>query len=115
MSEENKPITKNPVRVAWGKQLAKMSKELKEKKKKGDNEEIKLIKRDIKIDRQTENKLNLHHIEVMVGIGGLLVAIFALYMQYKNKNNQLLNNNELLTNNNQIPPNNDPYNYYNNF
>ena len=29
--EANKPSTKNPGRVAWGKKLAKMSKDLKEK------------------------------------------------------------------------------------
>ena len=29
--EANKPITKNPGRVAWGTKLAKMSKDLKEK------------------------------------------------------------------------------------
>ena len=31
--EPNKAITKNPGRVAWGKNLAKMSKDLKEKRK----------------------------------------------------------------------------------
>jgi butyrate kinase len=83
-NNENKLITKNAGRVAWGKKLAKISKELKEKKKLGNKEEIKLIKKDIAIDKDTENKLNLHHIEAMVGIGGLLVAVIALYMQYKN-------------------------------
>jgi hypothetical protein len=78
--EENK--VKNAGRVAWGKKLAKMSKELKEAKKNGDKE-IKLIKKDIKIDKDTENKLSSHHIEVMIGIGGLLVAVVTLYLQYK--------------------------------
>ena len=45
--EENKPITKNPGRVAWDKKLAKMSKELKDKMKAGNTEEIKLLKNDI--------------------------------------------------------------------
>lgn len=83
-NNENKVITKNAGRVAWGKKLAKMSKELKEKKKLDNKDEIKLIKKDISIDKETANKLNLHHIEVMIGIGGLLVAVIALYMQYKN-------------------------------
>ena len=41
IAEENKPITKNPGRVAWGKKLAKMSKDLKKKQKTGNTEEIK--------------------------------------------------------------------------
>lgn len=45
-----------------------------------------MIKKDISIDEQTENKLNSHHIEVMVGVGGLLVAVIALYLQYRNNN-----------------------------
>ena len=88
--EENKPITKNPGRVAWGKKLAKMSKDLKDKKKAGNTEEIKLLKNDIKIDKSTENKLDLHHIEVMVGVGGLLVAAVALYFQFKNNNKHII-------------------------
>ena len=108
--EESKSIPKNPGRVAWGKKLAKMSKELKEKKKAGSTEEIKLIKKDIKIDKATENKLDLHHIEVMVGVGGLLVAAIALYFQYKNNNKQTIQQ--------QIPHqpiNSNPYYSYNNF
>ena len=38
--EKNKLITKNPGRVAWSKKVAKMSKDLKEKKKAGNAEEI---------------------------------------------------------------------------
>ena len=38
--EENKPITKNPDRIAWGNKLAKMSKDLKEKKKTDNIEEL---------------------------------------------------------------------------
>ena len=59
--EENKSTPKNPGRVAWGRKLAKMSKELKEKKA-GNTEELKLIKKDIKTDKSTENNLDLHHI-----------------------------------------------------
>ena len=47
-----------------------MSKDLKEKKKTGNTEEIKLIKEDANIDKSTENKLDLHYIEVMIGVGG---------------------------------------------
>ena len=43
--EENKSTPKIPDRVAWGRNLAKMSKELKEKKKAGNREELKLIKK----------------------------------------------------------------------
>lgn len=82
--EESKTIIKNPGRVAWGKKLAKMSKELKEKKKAGKTEEIKLIKKDINIDKQIDNKV--YNVEIMIGVGGLLVAIVALYLQYKNNN-----------------------------
>jgi hypothetical protein len=111
---EEKP-KKSAGRVAWGKKLAKMSKELKEAKKNGDNE-IKLINKDIKIDRDTKNKLNSHHIEVMIGIGGLLVAIIALYLQYKNKQPVVINNNPQpqVYNNPQLYDNN-PFNYVNNF
>jgi hypothetical protein len=77
---DEEPKIKNPGRVAWGKKLAKMSKELKEKKK---NAEMELIQKDIVIDQKVESKLNLHHIEVMIGIGGLLVAAIALYVQCK--------------------------------
>ena len=63
-----------------------MSTDLKEKKKTGNSEEIKLIKKDIEIDKSTENKLDLHHIEVMVQVGGLLVAAIALYFQLQNNN-----------------------------
>ncbi len=106
MTDENK--VKNAGRVAWGKKLASMSKELKEKKKNGDKEELKLIKKDIRIDKDSENKLDLHHIEVMIGIGGLLVAVIALYIQYKN-NKQ----NNIIPSDKQI--NNNPYLNYNNF
>ena len=64
--------SKHPGRVAWGKKLAQISKELKEKKKQSTVEE--LIKKDISIDKQTENKLNSHHVEVMIGVGGLLAG-----------------------------------------
>ena len=60
-----------------------MSKDLKEKKKTGNTEETKLLKRDIKVDKSTENKLDLHHIQVLVGVRGLLVAEIALYFQLK--------------------------------
>ena len=43
--EKNKPITKIPGRVAWSKKLAKMSKDIKEKMKTGNTEEIKLLKK----------------------------------------------------------------------
>lgn len=89
MEVENTP-TKNPGRVAWGKKLAQMSKDLKAKKK---NEEINLIETDIKIDKQTEAKLNLHHIEMLIGIGGLAVAVIALYFQYKQTQKPVSNNN----------------------
>ncbi len=98
MAEENK--SKNPGRVAWGKKLAQMTKELKEKKKQGAREEVKLIKKDISIDKQTENKLNSHHIEVMMAVGGLLVAVIALYLQYKNANSRI--NTNQVNNNQQV-------------
>ena len=50
--KENKSTLKNPGRVAWGRELAKMSKELKEKKKAGNTEEIKLIKKILKLITQ---------------------------------------------------------------
>ena len=87
-----------------------MSKDLKEKKKAGNTEEIKLLKNDIKIDKEIKIKLDLHHIEVMVGFGGLLVAAIALYFQFKNNNKQIIQ---------QIPQkpisNNNPYYNFNNF
>ena len=60
-----------------------MSKELKEKKKAGNTEEIKLIKKDVKINKSTENKICLHHIEVMVGVGGLLIAAIKFCNKFK--------------------------------
>lgn len=90
MSEENKTVhIKHPGRVEGGKRsaamrkLTKLSEDQKEKKRNGDKE-IKLIKKDIKIDTDTESKLNSYRIEVLIGIGGLLVAVGALYLQYKN-------------------------------
>ena len=77
-----------------------MAKDLKEKKKAGNTEEIKLLKKDIKIDKSTENKLNLHHIEDMVGVGGLLVAAIALYFQFKNNNKQQQIRQQPISNNN---------------
>jgi hypothetical protein len=88
---------KNPGRVAWGKKLARMSKELKEKKKAqhgpsrteprpskpNDGQIEELIQKDIKIDTETKSTLDLHRIEVIVGIGGLIVAAAALYLNYK--------------------------------
>lgn len=87
---------KNPGRVAWGKKLARMSKELKEKKKarhvpsarqseivKSSEKIEELIQKDIKIDVETKSTLDLHRIEVIVGIGGLIVAAAALYLNYK--------------------------------
>ena len=113
MSEETNNIiveeNKYPGRVAWGKKLAKMSKDLKDKKKAGNTEEIKLLKNDIKIDKETKTKLDLHHIEVMVGVDGLLVTAIALYFQFKNNNKQIIQ---------QIPQqliNNNPYYDFNNF
>jgi len=121
MSEETTNIItndkhkiKNPGRVAWGKKLAKMSKELKDSKF-NNKKEIKLIKKDIAIDKETESKLNLHHIEVMIGIGGLLVAVYTLYLQYKNNKIPVNNNNQTpVISNNQVPVINNnqcPYNY----
>ena len=77
-----------------------MAKDLKEKKKAGNTEEIKLLKKDIKIDKSTENKLHLHHIEDMVGVGGLLVAAIALYFQFKNNNKQQQIRQQPISNNN---------------
>ena len=96
------------VELLGGRKLAKMSKELKEKKS-GNTEELKLIKKDIKIDKSTDNKLDLHHIEVMVGVGGLLIAAIALYFQFKNNNKQIILQIP------QQPINNNPYYSYNNF
>jgi hypothetical protein len=90
MTEDQATPSKNPGRVAWGKKLAMMSKELKEKKKaqhapprpsKGQIEE--LLQKDIKIDTETKSMLDLHRIEVLVGIGGLALAAVALYLNYK--------------------------------
>jgi hypothetical protein len=94
MTEDQATPSKNPGRVAWGKKLAMMSKELKEKKKaqlgpsrteprpsKGQIEE--LLQKDIKIDTETKSTLDLHRIEVLVGIGGLALAAVALYLNYK--------------------------------
>ena len=67
-----------------------MSKELKERKKADNTGELKLINKDIKIDKSTENKSNLHHIVVMVGVGGLLIAAIALYFSFKNNNKQII-------------------------
>jgi hypothetical protein len=99
MTEDQATPSKNPGRVAWGKKLARMSKELKEKKKaqlgpgrtepsrteprpsKGQIEE--LLQKDIKIDTETKSTLDLHRVEVLVGIGGLALAAVALYLNYK--------------------------------
>jgi hypothetical protein len=92
---------KNPGRVAWGKKLARMSKELKEKKKAqhapprprpskpNDGQIEELIQKDIKIDTETKSTLDLHRIEVIVGIGGLILAAGALYLNYKQSNNSV--------------------------
>ena len=106
--EANKLTPKNPGRVAYGRKLATMSKELKEKKA-GNTEELKFLKKDIKIDKSTKNKLNLHHIEVMVGVGGLLITAIALYFQFKNNNEQIIPQIP------QQPINNNPYYSYNDF
>ena len=89
---------KNPGRVAWGKKLARMSREIKEEKKastarrrrtrsvpnQASDEKIEqLIQKDIKIDTETKSNLDLHRIEVLVGIGGLALAAVALYLNYK--------------------------------
>ena len=66
--KENKSITKNPGRIAWGRKLFKMLKDLKEKEKADNTEEINLLKNDIEINKETKNKLDLHHIEVMIGV-----------------------------------------------
>jgi hypothetical protein len=72
-----------------------MSKELKEKKKAqhapprprpskpNDGQIEELIQKDIKIDTETKSTLDLHRVEVIVGIGGLIVAAAALYLNYK--------------------------------
>ncbi len=76
--EENKTEEKpkNAGRVAWGKKLALVSKQLKEAK----NKEIKLIKTDIQIDKETKQTLDYH---LFIGFGGFAVALIALYLQYK--------------------------------
>jgi hypothetical protein len=97
---------KNPGRVAWGKKLALMSRESKAEKKastarrrrtrsvpnQASDEKIEqLIQKDIKIDSETKSMLNLHRIEVIVGIaagiatgiGGLVFVIHTLYSNYK--------------------------------
>jgi hypothetical protein len=91
MTEDQATPSKNPGRVAWGKKLAMMSKELKEKKKGSNQTKIKLndekieelLQKDIKIDTETKSNLDLHRIEVLVGIGGLALAAVALYLNYK--------------------------------
>jgi hypothetical protein len=91
MTEDQATPSKNPGRVAWGKKLAMMSKELKEKKKGSNQTKIKLndekieelLQKDIKIDTETKSTLDLHRIQVLVGIGGLIVAAAALYLNYK--------------------------------
>src|SRR5882757_6639358 len=81
---------KNPGRVAWGKKLAKVSKELKIAKKKGETDiGVKnLIKKDIKIDKETKKSIDYQHIEMLFGFGGLAIAIITLYFQYKSMNVQ---------------------------
>ena len=89
---------KNPGRVAWGKKLALMSRESKAEKKastarrrrtrsvpnQASDEKIEeLLQKDIKIDTETKSNLDLHRIEVLVGIGGLALAAVALYLNYK--------------------------------
>jgi hypothetical protein len=91
MTEDQATPSKNPGRVAWGKKLAMMSKELKEKKKGSNQTKIKLndekieelLQKDIKTDTETKSTLDLHRIEVLVGIGGLALAAVALYLNYK--------------------------------
>jgi len=81
--EENKIEVKpkNPGRVAWGKKLALVSKQLKEAK----NKQIHLIEKDIKIDKETKQTIDYNNIQMWLGLGGLAVGIFALYLQYKPK------------------------------
>ena len=42
-----------------------------------------LLQKDIKIDTETKSNLDLHRVEVLVGIGGLALAAVALYLNYK--------------------------------
>ena len=51
-----------------------------------------------KIDKSTENKLDLHHIEVMIGVSGLLVTAIALHFQFKNNNKHYSTTNFTKTN-----------------
>jgi hypothetical protein len=89
---------KNPGRVAWGKKLARMSRESKAEKKastarrrrtrsvpnQASDEKIEqLIQKDIKIDSETKSMLNLHRIEVIVGIAAGVGGLIALYLNYK--------------------------------
>jgi hypothetical protein len=89
---------KNPGRVAWGKKLARMSRESKAEKKastarrrrtrsvpnQASDEKIEeLIQKDIKIDSETKSMLNLHRIEVIVGIAAGIGGLIALYLNYK--------------------------------
>jgi L-lactate utilization protein LutC len=83
---------KNPGRVEWGKKLARMSKELKEKKKaqlsdvRSSEDQIEeLIQKDIKIDTETKSELDLHRVEVGIAFAGLVIAGAALYFTWKSK------------------------------
>ena len=108
--DQLKPVEhiKNPGRVAWGKKLARMSREIKEEKKastarrrrtrsvpnQASDEKIEqLIQKDIKIDSETKSMLNLHRIEVIVGIAaGIATGIgglIALYLNYKSNKSVL--------------------------
>jgi hypothetical protein len=78
---------KNPGRVEWGKKLARMSKELKEKKKAqlSDEKIEELLQKDIKIDTETKSELDLHRVEVGIAFVGLVIAGAALYFTWKSK------------------------------
>ena len=95
---------KNPGRVAWGKKLARMSREIKEEKKastarrrrtrsvpnQASDEKIEqLIRKDIKIDAETKSTLDLHRIEVIVGIAAGIGGLIALYLNYKSNKSVL--------------------------
>jgi hypothetical protein len=97
---------KNPGRVAWGKKLARMSRESKAEKKastarrrrtrsvpnQASDEKIEqLIQKDIKIDSETKSMLNLHRIEVIVGIAAGIGGLIALYLNYKSNKSVLPN------------------------
>jgi hypothetical protein len=101
-SIDSRKHIKNPGRVEWGKKLARMSKEMKEKKKaqhaptarqseivKSSEKIEELIQKDIKIDTETKSTLDLHRIEVIVGIVGVVLAAGALYLNYKQSNNSV--------------------------